>query len=175
MSPATSCAPFAPMLGARPGELSPDEASRLHAHLAGCEACQGRLADGRALDGLVADALMREAARRDFSGFSTQVMARLPAAAWKPDFADRGQPAAEPAGPLGRLRAWARHHKVAAAFAALAPAAAAIALVVWLERAGPGGGTGEPGVEVSSETLAPIVLDTSDGPMILFDGDGDGT
>jgi hypothetical protein len=124
---------------------------------------------------MVADALSRAAARRDFSAFSTQVMARLPAAAWKPDPADRGEPGAEPAGPLGRFRAWARHHKLVTAFAALAPAAAAVAIVLWLERADPSAAAGQPGVEVVSETYAPIVLDTSDGPMILFDGDGEGT
>jgi anti-sigma factor RsiW len=169
------CTTYAPMLTARRGELTPDEESRLHAHLAGCDACQARLADDRAVDGMVADALARAAARRDFSEFSTQVMARLPAGAWKPDPADRGEPGAEPAGPLGRLRAWARRHKLAAALAALAPAAAAVALFVWLERADPSAAAGEPGVEVTSEILTPIVLDTSDGPMILFDGGGEGT
>jgi anti-sigma factor RsiW len=171
----TDCATYAPMLTARAGELTREEESRLHAHLAGCGACQARLADERAVDGMLADALSRAAARRDFSEFSTQVMARLPASAWKPDPADRGDPGAEPSGPLGRLRAWARHHKLAAALAALAPAAAAVALFLWLERADPSAVGGMPGVEVSSETLAPIVLDTSDGPMILFDGDGEGT
>ncbi len=51
------CTPFAPMLGARPGELSSEEEARFHAHLASCSACQARLANLNAADGMVADAL----------------------------------------------------------------------------------------------------------------------
>ena len=168
----SDCTIYAPMLTARPGELSGDEASRLHVHLAGCAACQARLADERAVDGLVADGLARAAARRDFSEFSTQVMARLPVAAWRPDPSDRGLPTAEPLGALGRLRAWLRRHKLAAAASALAPALAAVALYVYLDNTV--SGPAEFAVDVASETLAPMVLDTSDGPLVLLGEGSDG-
>jgi hypothetical protein len=167
------CTTYAPLLTARAGELSAGEESGLHAHLAGCDACQARLADGRALDGLVAEGLSRAAARRDFSEFATQVMARLPVGAWRPDPADRGAPSAEPLGALGRLRAWTRHHRLAAVASALVPALAAAA--IYLLVGGNGPDTGEPGVDVTSETYEAMVLETSDGPLILLGESSDGT
>ena len=71
------CLRYAPMLGAREGELDAAERSALAGHLAGCDACRARLADLAALEGMVGEALMREAARRDFAGFADQVMARV--------------------------------------------------------------------------------------------------
>jgi len=163
------CGTFAPMLGSRPGELAPDEEARLRAHLADCEACQARLADLLATDGMVADALQRAAARRDFASFADEVMARIPAGAWT------GRDAAATR-VFGSLRAFFRRHKVVAVASALAPALAAALLYLFVERSGPAASVdaGEPGVEVMSETLAPVVLDTSDGPVILV-GDSDGT
>ncbi len=41
------CTTYAPMLSARLGELTPDEESRLQAHLAGCASCQAWLAESK--------------------------------------------------------------------------------------------------------------------------------
>ena len=70
--------------------------------------------------------------------------------------------------PLGR---WVRHHRVAAAASVLAPAMAAAALVVYL---GVGGTAPEPNVDVSSETGGAMVLETKDGPVVLFGDQGEG-
>jgi anti-sigma factor RsiW len=144
------CLSYAPMIGARPGELSAAERTALEGHLAGCQACQARLADERALEGLLGEALMREAARRDFADFADQVMARV----------ERRR--------AGSLRAFFRRHRALAVGSALAPTLAAAALIVYLELRG---GTA-PGIEVVSEQYAPMVIETDDGPLILL-GDGD--
>jgi len=160
------CALYAPMLGAHPGELSTDEEARLNAHLAFCDACQGRLADLSATEGMLAEALSRAAARRDFTDFADGVMARIPASAWR-----TGAP--EKAGGLRSLKAFLGRHKVLAVVSAVAPALAAAALFLFVERSG-GPEPASPGVEVTSETLSPVVLDTSDGPVILM-SDSEGT
>ncbi len=144
------CIRHAPMLGAREGELDAAERAALAAHLAGCQACQARLADLRATEGMVAEALVREAARRDFAGFADQVMARV-----------------EPRR-AGSLRAFFRRHRALAWGTALAPTLAAAALIVYLELRG---GTA-PGIEVISEQYAPMVIETDEGPLILL-GDRD--
>ncbi len=161
MSAATSCARVAPMLGARPGELAEAESAELSAHLAGCASCRALAAELAALDGLVAEGLGRAAAGRDFSAFSDGVMARIPASAWRPEPAPEGRH-------RGRVRDFLRRHRV---LAALAPALAALALYLYIGRPG----SAEPGVEVASETLAPMVLETSDGPVILVGEPGNGT
>lgn len=155
------CAGAAPLLGSRPGELDPTEEALLGAHLATCEACRARLADLEALSGLVADGLRSEAARRDFSSFADGVLARIPASAWR----------GAPAGPLERLRAFLRRHRVLAAASALAPALAAVALYLYIGRT-EGSGLS---VEVTSEDLAAVVLETSDGPVILVGEGSEGT
>ncbi len=144
------CIRYAPMIGAREGELSAAERDDLLGHLAGCQACQGRLADERALAGMLSEALLREAARRDFSGFADQVMERV----------ERRR--------AGPLRAFLRRHRALAVGGALAPTLAAAALIVYLQLSG---GTA-PGIEVVSEQYAPMVIETDDGPLILL-GDGD--
>jgi len=154
----TGCQRYAPMIGSRPGELGADDARGLAEHLAGCAACRARQADEEAIAGMLAGALLAEANRRDFSTFSDEVLARLP-----------GGAGLAPAGALARLLSWARRHRALAATAALAPTLAALALVVYLA------GAREPQVavvEVSSEDGATTVLDTSDGPVVLF-GDSD--
>ena len=80
----TPCLRFAPMIGARPGELSEEDARALADHLATCEACQARLADEEALSGLLSEGLLAEANRRDFSTFADEVLARIPATAFVP-------------------------------------------------------------------------------------------
>lgn len=158
------CAGAAPLLGSLPGELDPTEEALLGAHLATCEACRARLADVEALSGLVRDGLRGAAAQRDLAGFADGVMARIPASAWR----------GAPAGPLGRLRDFLRRHRVLAAASALAPALAALALYLYIGRTG-GTGPSELSVEVTSEDLAAIVLDTNDGPVILVGESSEGT
>lgn len=158
------CAGAAPLLGSLPGELDPTEEALLSAHLATCESCRARQADVAALSGLVADGLLVEAARRDFSSFSDGVMARIPASAWR----------GAPSGPLDRLRGFFRRHRVLAAASALVPALAAVALYLYIGRTGGSGPSGL-SVEVTSEDLAAVVLETSDGPVILVGEGSEGT
>jgi anti-sigma factor RsiW len=159
------CAGAGPLLGSLPGELDPTDEALLSAHLSTCESCRARLADQDALARVVEDGLLLEAARRDFSGFADGVMARIPASAWR---------GTEPSGALRRFGDFLRRHRILATASALAPALAALALYLYIGRtAGPG--PAELAVEVTSEDLAAVVLETSDGPVILV-GDGpDGT
>ncbi len=158
------CAGAIPLLGSRPGELDPTEEALLAAHLSTCAACRARLADVEAVSGLLSDGLVARAALRDLSGLSDAVMARLPASAFRP-------PAG--AGPLERLRAFARRHRLLAAASALAPALAALALYLYISRSG-GPGPAELQVEVTGDDAA-MVLDTSDGPVILVGDASEGT
>ena len=148
------CNRYAPMLSARPGELEDEERRSLSDHLATCPACQGRLADERALGGLVGEALLLQAVRRDFTAFADGVMERL---ARRRD---------------GAVRAFFRRHKALAVGTALAPTLAAAALIVYLElRQG-----SQPGIEVVSERYTPMVVETSEGPLILVgDEEPEGT
>lgn len=152
------CARFAPMLGARPGELSDADAAALADHLGACEACQARLADAEALSGMLGDALLAEASRRDFSRFSDEVLARIPAY--------RGAAGAARGGFLD----WVRHHRLLSAAGALVPALAALALVVYVGRSAPPPGD-EVALQVSAEGGGATVLDTSEGPVVLFGDD----
>ena len=153
-----ACVRYAPMIGARPGELSEDDARAFADHLAGCDACQARLADDAALSGLLSDALMAEANRRDFTTFSDEVLERIPA------YRERKR------GWLAPIGAWIGHHRLAAAASALAPAMAAVGLFVYLGRdvAPP-----EPELVVNAENSGAMVLETSEGPVVLL-GDSDG-
>ena len=160
-----NCAGAAPLLGSRPGELDPTEEAILSAHLSTCEPCRARQADLEALSRVVEDGLLGEAARRDFSAFADGVMERIPASAW------RGAPAP---GALGWVRDLFRRHRVLATASALVPALAALALYLYIGRTS-GTGPLEFNVEVTSEDLAPMVLDTSDGPIILVGEASDGT
>ena len=144
------CARYLPLLGSRPGELVAAEQAALEGHLAACAACQGRLADLAALQGMLGEALAREAARRDFTDFADQVMARV----------ERRR--------AGALGAFFRRHRALAVGTALAPTLVAAALIVYLELRG----AAAPGIEVVSEQYAPMVIETDQGPLILI-GDGD--
>jgi anti-sigma factor RsiW len=148
------CVRYAPMIGAREGELSDEEARALGEHLASCDACQARLADEAALSGMLADGLMREASRRDLSSFSDEVLERIPA------YRERK-------GWLAPVAAWVRHHRLTAAVSALAPAVAAAALVLYLGRQP----ALDPDLDVSTDGAA-TVIDTSDGPVVLFGDTG---
>ncbi len=61
-----------------------------------------------------------------------------------------------------------------AAASALAPALAAIALYLYIGRSS-GTGPSELSVEVTSEYLSAVVLETSDGPVILVGEGSEGT
>ena len=154
----TGCLRYAPMIGARPGELSGEDERGLAEHAAACAACQGRLADEAALAGMLSAALLDEANRRDFTTFSDEVLARIPACQRE-------------RGPLARLGAWARRHRAAAIAGVVAPALVAAALFVYLS----GGAPERPVVvEVSAEGQNATVLETREGPVVLF-GDAAGT
>ena len=143
----TECIRFAPMIGAREGELSPAEAKALSAHLAGCEKCRAIAADLAATEGMVAEALVARANARDFTTFADEVMARI----------DR----AERPGFLG----WLGRHRAAAA-AALVPVVATLALLMYVGIHG----VREPiaMMELSAEGEATTVLQTADGPVVLL-------
>ena len=167
MSP---CLRFAPMIGARPGELSDADASELAEHLATCDACQARLADAGALAGLLSQALLDEANRRDFSTFSDEVLARIPQYA-RPRPSVRPERSRAAAESKGGVLDWIRHHRLAAALGTLAPALAALALVVYVGRGQGGPGPDDVLVQVIAETGSATVLDTSDGPVVLLGED----
>lgn len=152
-----ACVRFAPMVGARAGDLSEEETVSLAEHLATCEACQARLADEEALSGMLPEALMAEANQRDFSTFADEVMARV----------ERER------GILPQLIDWVRRHRAAAFASAFAPAALAVALVLYL---GAGSRPEQHATfEVSSEQGGATVLETSDGPVVLIGSDDSGT
>ena len=144
------CVRFAPMIGAREGELAPDEARALDQHLAACAGCRARAADLAATEGLVSEALLAAANARDFAPFVDQVMARVGAAA---------------PGRRGLL-AWLGGHRRLLA-GALAPALAALAVIVYVRHEG-----SRPQeialLEVASEGDATTILQTSDGPIVLL-------
>jgi hypothetical protein len=176
-----ACTRWAPLLGAREGELGDADARGLADHLASCNGCQARLADAAALSGMLSAALMGEANRRDFSGFADGVMARIPSARpWaapprggaSPERGRRAQPERVPQGWLAPIADWVRHHRFAAIASALAPAVAALALVLYLGR----GPAPEYAVEVSSDDRGAMVLETNEGPVVLLgDSNSDGT
>ena len=155
----TVCLLFAPMIGARPGDLTGEEASALAEHLASCNACQGRLADEEVLSGMLSEALMAEANRRDFSAFSDEVLARIPT------LERAGARTAPQGGMLRPILGWVGHHRLLAAASALAPTLAALALIVYL---GQGSAPEGAPVEVSSEGRSTMVLETSEGPVVLL-------
>jgi anti-sigma factor RsiW len=142
------CVLFAPMIGARPGELTTGESKALEAHLSTCSHCRGVVRSAAAIDGLVGEALLARANVRDFAPFVDQVMARVGAAPGR-----------------AGLASWVRRHRRAAA-ATLAPILAALAVIVYVRL---GSGTGEVAMlEVSSEGEATTILQTKDGPVVLL-------
>jgi len=141
------CIRFAPMIGAREGELPRDEAKALATHLVECEACRAFAADVAATDGMVAQALLARANARDFGSFADEVMARI------------GR--AERPGVFG----WLARHR-AAATATLVPVLAALALIVYVRIEG--GREPIAMLELSSEGEATTVLQTADGPVVLL-------
>jgi anti-sigma factor RsiW len=146
------CIRFAPMIGSRPGELSPADANGLATHLLACPACQAMAADFEATDGLVSEALLAQANARDFAPFVDEVMARVGRAE------RRG------------LGGWLARHRRAAA-AALVPALAALAVIVYVRV--DGGDDPIALLELSSEGEVTTVLQTADGPVVLLAGESE--
>jgi anti-sigma factor RsiW len=157
------CIRYAPMLGAREGELSPDEQRALDAHLEGCAGCRATAAELAALDGLVGESLMARANARDFAPFVDQVMARVALRQAQGERTGSGATARARRGFLGWLFAHPR-----AAFASLVPVVAAAALLVYVRVSS--GGSGEVALfEMATEGEVSMVLQTKDGPVVLLD------
>lgn len=156
---AANCAHFAPMLGAREGELTSSEAAALEQHLSSCPRCRALARDFAAMDGLVAESLLARANARDFASFSDEVMERVTPQAGRAPGRARAEPGLT-------FWGWIQGHRRAAA-AALVPVLAAVALVVYVQV-----DTGAPGeialLEVSAEGEATTILQTSDGPVVLL-------
>jgi anti-sigma factor RsiW len=148
------------MIGSREGELAPAEASALAAHLAGCDGCRRWAAELAATEGLVSEALLAAAARRDFGPFVDGVMARVEAA--------------RPLPLLRRLVRAARLHPRLAASGLLAPLAA-IAVVLYVQSSSRGDLADARSLEVDGEGRATTILQSSDGPVVLFDDDDEPT
>ncbi len=156
------CTRFAPMIGAREGELSSDEASGLAAHLAGCTSCRALAADFAATDGMVSQALLARANARDFSTFSDEVMARVGHADPSTSLGLRPRYAQ---GERKGFWAWLTRHR-AAAIASLVPVLAALVVIVYVRIEG--GREPIAMLELSSEGEATTVLQTADGPVVLL-------
>jgi anti-sigma factor RsiW len=162
------CVHYVPLIGAHEGELTPEEQAGLDRHLAGCAACRARQADAKALGPLVRDALMAEANKRDFAPFVDQVMARVEPHPLSPRaLGRRGEvgKGGEGRGEGGTWWQWLTGRRAAAA--ALVPALAAAALLVYVQT--------RPGVpevaslmELTSEGEVTMILQTSDGPLVLL-------
>jgi anti-sigma factor RsiW len=156
------CARHAPLIGSREGELAPDEAAALQAHLDSCAACRARAADLAATDGLVAEALMARANERDFGPFVDGVMERLEregAFAKKPAASHGRAPRERPS-----FLAWLTGHR-RFAVATLAPVLAGLAILMYVRQ----DGRGEiAALELSAEGEVTMVLQTSDGPVVLL-------
>ncbi len=161
------CVRFAPMIGARQGELTAEEHEGLAAHLRSCHACQARLADERSLEGLVGEALMQEAAHPDFSAFADGVMARVEKQSVRLGRrARRAGPESRDARGERKAAPWWRRRWALVLGSTLAPALAALGLVVYLDALGRVPQAGD--VEVTSEDHVPMVLQTRDGPVVLL-------
>jgi anti-sigma factor RsiW len=163
------CIRFAPMIGAREGELSHEEAGALAAHLEACPACQALAANVAATEGLLGEALLARANARDFGPFVDQVMARVGAAG-----AGAGvRPGRAPAGAgfLGSLLGGLRAHWVATSAASALAILAAVAGFMYVHR-----DVEQPeqlaSFEISLEG-GNTVLQTSDGPVVLIEPDDD--
>jgi anti-sigma factor RsiW len=154
----SECTHNAPMLTARPGELTAIEESELGRHLEACVHCRAQRALFLATEGLLAEGLLAKAAERDFAPFTDAVMARV----------------SRRHNRRGRLFDWVSHHRVRAALSALAPTFAAAALVVYFH--GPTtDDTPAPHhlFELTSECGVSTVLKTEQGPVVLMGDDGD--
>lgn len=156
----TDCLRYAPMIGARPGELPEAEAHALSSHLEGCARCRAQAADDALLDGLLAESLLARANARDFAPFVDQVLARVGGQA--------GGQATRRVGLLDRVRQ--RWRVLAVSTAALVLLAAG-SVFMYVHRT-----IDEPErvVAVSMELQGgSTILQTSDGPVVLLEPDDD--
>jgi anti-sigma factor RsiW len=153
----SECIRIAPMLTARPGELSVEDAEAVERHLDTCIECRAARGTFLATEGLLAEGLLARAAERDFAPFTDAVMARV----------GRRHSA------RGRLFDWVSHHRVRAALSAIAPAFAAAALVVYFHGASPVPAQSPHLFELTSDCGVTMVLKTEQGPVVLM-GDDDG-
>jgi predicted anti-sigma-YlaC factor YlaD len=143
------CVHFAPMIGARAGELTAGEAKALEAHLSACSGCRAFARGVAETDGLVGESLLARANARDFAPFVDEVMARIGRAAE----------------PRRGMWSWVTHHR-RAAVATLAPVLAALAVIVYVRL--DGGRSQIAMLELSSEGEATTILQTADGPVVLL-------
>jgi anti-sigma factor RsiW len=165
--PSRECAIVAPMFTAHEGELTLDELSLLERHLAACEGCRLLAGEFRATEGIAGAALLAAADEVDFSRFADQVMERVRSAA-PPERRPAPRAAVEGRSFWSHALAWARAHRAAAVAGTVAPTLAAAALIVYFATSGtPAFSLGE--VEVVAEGRVPVVLQTSDGPVVLLD------
>jgi anti-sigma factor RsiW len=167
------CARYAPLIGAREGELTETEARALAGHLSSCGRCQAYAADLAATEGMVSEALLAQAATRDFGPFVDQVMERIGDAAPVGSAASARPPRAGRTGRRG-LFGWLELHWKGT-LAAAAPALAAAAVFLYVQT----GGAGRPQVvaslELASEGNVATVLQTLDGPVVLLAPEEHGT
>ncbi len=163
------CSRIAPMIGAREGELSHEEASAMAAHLETCPACRALAADVAATEGLLGEALLARANAQDFGPFVDQVMARVGLAEAGARVRPGGAPAR--AGFLGSLVAALRAHRLATSGAFALAVLAAVAAFMYVQR-----DIEQPeqiaSIEISVEGGS-TVLQTSDGPVVLLEPDDD--
>jgi anti-sigma factor RsiW len=159
--PMTECTTYQPMIGSRPGELSPTEAQALDAHVAGCAGCQRWAAELASTEWLISEALLTAASKRDFAPFVDGVMARVEAT--------------RPASLLSRLASAMRLHPRLVIGGALAPLVAALALGLWLQAGGRSDLADASQLEVSAEGGATTIIQSTDGPLVLIDDDDEET
>jgi anti-sigma factor RsiW len=154
----TECTRYAPMLTARPGELSAQESAALERHVDGCLDCRATRTAFLATEGLLAEGLLAKAAARDFAPFTDAVMARV----------------AKRHTARGRLFDWVTHHRVRATLSALAPAVVAVTLIFSF-HANQADTTAynHSLFELSSDCGVSTVLKTVDGPVVLLGDDDD--
>jgi hypothetical protein len=123
--------------------------------VAGCEGCSRWAASLAVTEGLVSEALLAAASRRDFAGFSGQVMARIERRRY---------------GPLARLRRAVVLHPWLTAGGTLLPIGAALLLALLVQRSG--SDLANSSLEVNSDGVTTIIQ-SNDGPVVLIDDDDD--
>jgi len=159
------CVRIAPMIGSRPGELPAEDARALAAHLETCADCRALAASFEVTDGLVAEALLARANARDFAPFVDEVMARV---------GHRSPRAAARTDRRSLLDALRERWRIAVPALAAAVVLAAVGTFMYGGEhvvAEPEQRLASLEVELSGE--GSIVLQTSDGPVVLLAPDDD--
>ena len=148
------CTTYRPLIGSREGELTPAESAELAGHVAGCEGCHRWAVSLAVTEGLISETLLAVAARRDFAPFAEQVMARIEH---------------RRLGLMARLRRTVTLHPWFTFGGTLAPIAAALLVALYVQR-GAGQDRDTASLEVNSDG-ATIIIQSSDGPLVLIDDD----